>query len=510
MRPGGDDGFTLIELMVALTLIALLASAYLLVSLTAMKTARANEGRTAATQIAQDYLEQVVAQPWSAIGLYASDSDFQSTANGQTTVTLTTSPRPSSVPVPLDKKTVGGIEYKIRTDITLQDDSSDGTGAADSDGNTKDLKHVVVAVSYLQNGLNKTVTVDGLRSATATEVPPSTGAGSLVVTVSAPATQTLTSAGYPSSAITVTATTSKSASSATLTYNTRSGQQSATMTSAAGTSWTATVPTTAGPFDTGYLTFGVSAKTASNGSASGSTNTQLIIGTGGAGLSVSAAPSQQLASGNVLSTPIVVTATGTTNLASASLSYATKTGTVSRTMSGSGTSFSYTIPADSTVYSAGSETFTIQATFSNATSGTGLVTISLYDANLPPDVTGITVNPPTGASTLNQFCVDKNYDLWSAQSIDITVSNVASTDTVKLTAPQITTLEFTASYLKTNANGSMVFRYSVGGNSSMPTASSIQLKAYATKTISGTSVRDDYITSPNPTILSTKQSSSCT
>lgn len=510
LRASGDDGFTLIEMMIALLLIALVAAGFLSATTTSISAARTNEGRTQAVQLAQDRLEQVVSQPWSNIGLYATDTDYRATTPaGETTVALTKTPRPASVPTPTEPVSWHGINYSIRTDITWQDDPNDGLGGSDADGNTKDVKHVTVTVSWTQNGVPRSVTVDDLRSATATEVPPS-GASPLTVTVSAPTTQTLKTTGYLDPAMTITATSSKVATSATLSFTTRAGGQTVSMTSTNGTTWTATLPTSTGPFDTGLTTFGVSVSSTSYGNASGNAQVSLVIGTAGPALSVTAAPSQTLTSTGSLSSPISITATGTTSISGATVTYATHAGSTTRAMAGSGTSWTFTVPADSTVFDAGQETFTVQASFANNTSGTGLVTISLFSPILLPSVVSVNVNDPFSSTGLQNFCISsKTNTLYSATDVVAVVSNVSALDTVRLTAPNITTQEFPMSYVKTNTDGSMTFHYSVPSGQQFPNASSIVLKVYALKTISGTQYRDDYITDPAPTIESESRSSSC-
>ena len=161
------------ETLVALVIVGIVASAFLGLLVTTMGASRANEARVAANQIAQDYLEKVIENPWSSIGLYSTDSGYQATtASGESTVTLTTSPRPTNVPSPLVSTTVKGVSYSIRTDVGWYDDPSDGTGAADANGNTNDIKHVVVTVSWTRNGTPFSVSVNDYRAPTATEVPP--------------------------------------------------------------------------------------------------------------------------------------------------------------------------------------------------------------------------------------------------------------------------------------------------------------------------------------------------
>jgi hypothetical protein len=407
---------------------------------------------------------------------------------------------------------VSGVTFTVNTSITWRDDVSDNVAGVDSDGTTQDVKHVTVNVTWTTQNHPGTVTLEDLRAPTATEVTPVVTTAGMTVTVSAPGTHQLTTAGMLNSAMTVTATTSKTATSATLKFATRAGVQSVGMTSnAGGTTWTTVLPTTTGPFDTGATTFSVVAAS-SSGQTTGKTDVLLAVGTGGsATLSVSAAPSQQLSTIGTLSQAVAVNATGSATISSATVSFPTATGTLSRTMTGSGSSFAYTVPVDSTTYNTGTETFTISVTFADNTTRTGLVSIQLLTASLPPDVTSLVVNSPfTTGGTTQGFCTDLNYQLHNTTTVDATVSNVATTDTVRLTAPSITTLEFTMSYLKTNADGSMVFRYTVPSGQQFPNGtSSIVLKAYATKTMAGSLYRDDIVTSPAVPIQVQKLKMSC-
>jgi prepilin-type N-terminal cleavage/methylation domain-containing protein len=491
-----DDGFTLVELMVAIVVIGLVAMSFLGLTVSTLSSARWHEARAHANQFAQDALEKIVAQPWSSIGLYAADTGYTATGNGgETTVTLTASPRAASVPLPLAVTVSGGISYSIRTDITWRDDASDGVGAADANGNTNDMKHVAVSLTWVSGTRTGTLSLDDLRSPTATEVTPS-GATALTVTVSAPATQLLSATGFLASTMTVTATMSKTVASATLTFPTRSGVQTVVM-GGSGTAWTATLPTTTGPFDTVPTTFSVAATTAS-ASASGKATVQMVLGTSASTITVSAAPSQTLTATGGLSSPITVSVTGSAPISAGTVTYPLHTGSTTRALSGGGTSWSAVIPADASVFDPGTETFTVQVTFADGTTKSGLASLSLFSASLPPDVTALVVNSPyTAGGTTQGFCVStNNFTLYTATTVDATVFNVATTDTVRLTAPAITTVEFAMTYLLTNADGSMVFRYTTPAGQALPNATTIQLKAYALKTISGQQYRDDFLTNP--------------
>jgi hypothetical protein len=251
--------------------------------------------------------------------------------------------------------------------------------------------------------------------------------------------------------------------------------------------------------------------TGTSGTASGKATVQMVQGTSPNTITVGAAPSQTLTGTSTLSSAITVSVAGSSAISAGTVSYPTHSGTATRALTGGGTSWSAVIPADATVFDPGTETVSVQVTFTDGTTLTGLASLSLFSASLPPDVTNLVVNSPyTAGGTTQGFCVSSsNSTLFTATTVDATVFNVATTDTVRLTAPAITTAEFAMTYLKTNADGSMVFRYTVPSGQALPAATSIQLKAYALKTISGQQYRDDFLTNPLVPIQSVKKSSSC-
>jgi Tfp pilus assembly protein PilV len=501
---------TLVEVVVALAVIGVVAAAFALLMVMTLGTSRTHEQRVTANQLGQNQLESVVAQPWSSIGLHSGDSGYTATANGENTVTLSGASGANSIQ-PTSTVTKSGINYTVVTNITWTDDPNDGLGSSDANGSTQDDKHVLVTVSWTTSGQTRTVTLDDLRTPTATEVPPVAGSA-FSVTLTAPSSQLLTSSGLFSSAMDITATTSKVASSVTLKYTTRDGQQHSVPMSnlSGGTSWKATLDTTTGPFDTDLTTFSVAATT--GGLNASKTTTVQLLGSGNstASLSVLAAPSQTLSATNTLSSAITITATGGASISSGTVTFPTAGAgsPLTRNLTGSGTSWSYTLPVDTTTYNSGLEVFTVSVTFADGTTRTWTDSITLDPAIVLPDVTNLVVNPGAGTSG---FCVDGSYKLYSTSTVDATVKNVATTDRVYLLAPQwMAAPGLAMTYLKTNADGSMVFRYTVLANSQLPSASSIQLQASATKTVSGTDYSDNFITSPNVVIQSWSNKNKCT
>src|SRR3954453_11572814 len=124
--PSSDDGFTLVEMLASLIVIALIASAFVVTFTSAALAGQWNERRTAANQLGQQRLETVVSQPWTSVGLYAAGAGYRATWAGETTVALPAGPTVPSVPVPLATTTIKGAAYQVRTDITWRDDPADG------------------------------------------------------------------------------------------------------------------------------------------------------------------------------------------------------------------------------------------------------------------------------------------------------------------------------------------------------------------------------------------------
>jgi hypothetical protein len=498
-------------MLAALIVIALVAAGFVSTFAAAVLAGQWNERRTAANQLGQQRLETLVSQPWTDVGLFTTNTGYRATANGgETTVNLSIGPHASSVPLPLATATIKNAAYTVRTDVTWTDDPADGVGAADATG-TNDIKHISVSVSWSVGNRSSTVSFDDLRAANAVDVPPTLTTNAIGVTVTAPASQALASTGLISTAMTITAATTRTATAATLSYSNRSGRQTAAMTTTnGGTSWTVTLPTTTGPFDTGPVTFSV---TATSSTSSGSGNAQVLMTLGANPITVSAAPgSQLLGVGNILTSAINVLVTSTKSITSGTVTFPYHLSTATRPLSGSGTSWSYTVPVDTTVYDIGTEIFTVAVVFSDSTTGSGTASLSLLDPTPPADITAVTVIDPYSTSNpVQSFCIKaSNQTLWTATSIDARVSNVATTDTVQLNAPNYTgTAYYAMSYVSTNTDGSMNFRLIVAAGTVFPSGVGfIQIKVNARKTISGIVYADDFYTNINLQSVSNK--TSCT
>lgn len=130
-----DDGFSLVEVLVAMFVLMVVMSALLAALGTSIKTVQLSDARGAASQLGSERLEQLQAVAFTdELGFYAADPSYRPTWDGAQTVALSGS-RPTACPTivlaatapepvppcPLVRRVVDGTQYTVRTDITLTD-----------------------------------------------------------------------------------------------------------------------------------------------------------------------------------------------------------------------------------------------------------------------------------------------------------------------------------------------------------------------------------------------------
>lgn len=158
-----DDGFTLIELMVSMIIIIVVLVASAKVFTLTLGVQQDIESSNKATQIARDYVERSKQASYNTLGFYNTDEGFRAAGtNGEQTVVIAGN-KPTSGLVPIDSKTVGGIVYQVRIDITTTDP-----------GYAYAPKRVVVEVSWIDgNRKADTSLISVVRSPNASEqIPP--------------------------------------------------------------------------------------------------------------------------------------------------------------------------------------------------------------------------------------------------------------------------------------------------------------------------------------------------
>ncbi|HEU0132827.1 MAG TPA: prepilin-type N-terminal cleavage/methylation domain-containing protein [Mycobacteriales bacterium] len=441
-RLAGDEGFTLPEMMVALMIIGLVLLTTGGALITSVVAQRLQERNVRGTQLGNAIVEQMRALPWDSLGFYASDSGYTATYQSRETVTLAeVSPHDSRVPSPAPYTvTQGGISYTAQVHVVWEDDASDGTGAADTNG-THDFKHVYVDLSWLGAKATRSVSVEGTRAPTIEEVAP---AGQAAVTpfviksyAATPTTSTIDGSGLTTATLAFSATTSTVATSMTISYKDRNNTtKTLAMSAPAGTgsTWTASLPTGSGPFNSGSVTYSLAAvgplgaAASSNVSVSYSVSTTPSFNIDTHAVSPS---SVQLDAAGYTTQQMTVTVHTTTPASAVSVKYAGKTGTsagFALNSSDAGQTWTKVFPVGTGPFNSGGSTFTVTGTSQGGATAQWATTVTMLAASATPvAIVGVTVSP-------TPFCVsDSAYTLWQSTIYYIGVSGVSSTDVVDVT-----------------------------------------------------------------------------
>jgi len=139
-----DKGMTLVELMFATLLMAFVLIALVTLMMGAITAAGFAKTQTRATALANEKIETVRGMNYSDIGIYGS-----------------TNPEVPEGTLPSTHTTItrGTQSFEYWYEVAWIDDSADGSGGADSDGDTHDYKRVTVYVSWSESP-NSTIKVD--------------------------------------------------------------------------------------------------------------------------------------------------------------------------------------------------------------------------------------------------------------------------------------------------------------------------------------------------------------
>ncbi len=175
-----DDGISLVEMIVAIGLVAVVLLALMSSTITALAAIRGNERQVRATALVNEVLENLQALDFEQAGLYDAEvaSHFGPTVTefeGEDLVILADQPtRDPLVPYPAGVLSGGapvnpvprdGVDYDVETVVTWVDEAADGVGAADADG-PKDIKRFVAMVTWEHNGAPRTLRTEALRAPT--------------------------------------------------------------------------------------------------------------------------------------------------------------------------------------------------------------------------------------------------------------------------------------------------------------------------------------------------------
>lgn len=139
-----DKGMTLVELLFATLLMAFVLIALVTLMMGALTAASFAKTQTRATALANEKIEAVRGMSYSDIGIYGSTDPEVPTGTLPSTHTTITR---------------GAQSFEYWYEVEWVDDSADGSGGLDSDGDTRDYKRVTVYVSWSESP-NSLIKVD--------------------------------------------------------------------------------------------------------------------------------------------------------------------------------------------------------------------------------------------------------------------------------------------------------------------------------------------------------------
>lgn len=154
-RLAGDDGISLVEMMVALSILGVVLSASAGAFTTALTSVQQAESRTKATALANEELENLRALPWDDVGFYENDS-FPGAAPADTVFLGTHRPSGARAPVPSETLPPrDGVVFDVTRSIIWVDDTR-VAGAR--------YKELTIEVAWRDRELPRRITVASLRS----------------------------------------------------------------------------------------------------------------------------------------------------------------------------------------------------------------------------------------------------------------------------------------------------------------------------------------------------------
>lgn len=160
-----DDGISLVEMMVALLLLGVAMSASAGFFTTALRSMQQAEGRTKATALANEEMENLRGLPWAQVGFHP--DDFPGAVPADTV--LLEEARSAASRAPLPEQVLpprGGVVYTVRRSITWNEDNPQTSARYE-------YKHLVVAVDWSDRGQPRSISVESQRTPNPDEQPSS-------------------------------------------------------------------------------------------------------------------------------------------------------------------------------------------------------------------------------------------------------------------------------------------------------------------------------------------------
>ena len=262
-RPVDDRGFTLIEVMAAIIVLAIAFSALAAALVSGMvATSRATQA-TEAKQIAAQRIESLHSVKWALLGLYKDETGaaWSDLHNGESVVKLAdTTPAPRPADVPAQRGRGQRSRWQAVHGHHLGDLGRLVGGVARTTGTTYAKKRLWVQVSYKPRGsATKTVKVEDFRAPTPLEMQPPSSAAVVPVVLSnpvfTPSGQQLTATGMLPAAENILVDTTTVATDVTVVVTASDGTPFTVALTGDATQkhWTGTIPAGAGPFAAGAL-----------------------------------------------------------------------------------------------------------------------------------------------------------------------------------------------------------------------------------------------------------------
>ncbi|MEX2618640.1 MAG: prepilin-type N-terminal cleavage/methylation domain-containing protein [Egibacteraceae bacterium] len=160
-RLDGDDGISLVEMLVAFVILGVVMSASASFFTTALVSVQNAESRTKATALANEELENLRVLAFDEVGFY--DDDFDGAIPPDTVLLASQRPVDARAPLPEETLDASGLTVTVRRSIVWIDNTQ--TSAA------QDYKQLRVALDWSDRGQARSVSVDSLRSPTPDEAP---------------------------------------------------------------------------------------------------------------------------------------------------------------------------------------------------------------------------------------------------------------------------------------------------------------------------------------------------
>lgn len=154
----GEDGLTLVEMLVAIVVIGFVLMAMAGVAFASLRSVQTTERVTAATQLGNELLEAYAGMPYDDLGLYTDEVVGTSFEGAALVLFAAASPRDSRVPYATQTISRDGVDYDVDTAVVWVDDPDPAAPSA------QDYKRVVVTLAWDSAGRPQSTRVEALRA----------------------------------------------------------------------------------------------------------------------------------------------------------------------------------------------------------------------------------------------------------------------------------------------------------------------------------------------------------